>query len=166
MPTGVYIRTKENTGWKHPIETRKKMSEAKMGNKYCLGVIPSKETREKQRQAKLKNPTRYWLGKNRPSGENNPLWKGGYENKLWHNRQRRILKLQNSGSHTQEEWENLKNLSNLTCVCCKKREPEITLTVDHIVPVSRGGSDNIENLQPLCKSCNSKKHDKIIKYEL
>jgi hypothetical protein len=31
------------------------------------------------------------------------------------------------------------------------------LTVDHVYPVSRGGGDEIENLQTLCHSCNSKK---------
>ncbi|NBW09689.1 MAG: HNH endonuclease [Caulobacteraceae bacterium] len=29
--------------------------------------------------------------------------------------------------------------------------------VDHIVPLSRGGTDARENLQPLCHSCHSKK---------
>ena len=39
----------------------------------------SDEAREKMRQAKLKNPTRYWLGKNNPThaGKNNVNWKGG-----------------------------------------------------------------------------------------
>lgn len=35
------------------------------------------------------------------------------------------------------------------------------LTVDHIWPKSRGGSNHIDNLQPMCSPCNSRKKDKI-----
>jgi 5-methylcytosine-specific restriction endonuclease McrA len=38
---------------------------------------------------------------------------------------------------------------------------EIMLTVDHIIPLSRGGEDNIKNLQPLCIHCNGKKGNKL-----
>lgn len=40
------------------------------------------------------------------------------------------------------------------CVECQATE---TLTIDHIVPHSKGGSDEEANLRTLCRRCNSKK---------
>ncbi len=44
------------------------------------------------------------------------------------------------------------------CVTCGAKEK---LTIDHIRPVSKGGKNEISNLQILCKSCNSSKGNKI-----
>lgn len=38
---------------------------------------------------------------------------------------------------------------------------EFLMTVDHIIPMSKGGLESICNVQPMCWKCNQKKADKI-----
>jgi hypothetical protein len=104
-------------------------------------------------------------------GKDTPHWKGGisFDKKyvFWSKNRRNNLKrmLNKNGSfHTYGEWTTLKAQYNWTCPCCNKSEPSIKLTEDHIIPLSMGGGDNIENIQPLCGNCNSKKHTKIITF--
>ena len=104
-------------------------------------------------------------------GALNNMWKGGIYNndpkkrKAFLQRRRKALKKGSEGTHTQGEWDTLRAQYNWTCPACGKLEPEVKLTEDHIIPLSKGGSDNIENIQPLCRKCNSIKHTKIIKYK-
>ena len=65
------------------------------------------------------------------------------------------------GKHTFAEWELVKKRYNYCCPVCNRCEPEIKLTEDHICPLSKGGSNYIVNIQPLCQSCNSRKGNKI-----
>lgn len=44
------------------------------------------------------------------------------------------------------------------CVACGSTK---NLTIDHIVPIKRGGNNSLSNLRTLCQSCNSKKGDRI-----
>jgi 5-methylcytosine-specific restriction endonuclease McrA len=77
---------------------------------------------------------------------------------------RRALKLAADGSHTEDEWQELKAFYNFKCLRCGKHEPEIKLTRDHVVPLTKGGSDSIDNIQPLCARCNSKKNHRHMDY--
>jgi 5-methylcytosine-specific restriction protein A len=46
---------------------------------------------------------------------------------------------------------------NYQCKSCGKMENEAQLTVDHIIPLAKGGSNDISNLQTLCFQCNQTK---------
>lgn len=97
-------------------------------------------------------------------GPLNNRWKGG--KRAIHSALRKQRINMNGGFHSLGEWETLKARCNWTCVNpeCRKQEPEIKLTRDHIISIKDGGSDNIENIQPLCAKCNNKKFSKSIKY--
>tara|TARA_Y100000310_G_C20564092_1_gene754570 strand:- start:45 stop:674 length:630 start_codon:yes stop_codon:yes gene_type:complete len=139
-------------------EQKKKISQAVKGKN--LGRKFTKEHRKKLSERKkllLSDPTRH------------PQWRGGittYQRKLYLNLKRRSLKLGAQGTHTQSEWEALKRDCTYQCMKCKRKEPLIILTEDHIVPLTKGGNDSITNIQPLCRGCNSRKHTSIIKYDL
>lgn len=50
-----------------------------------------------------------------------------------------------------------KKISKRRCYYCGKSFPESELTMDHLVPLIRGGKSTKSNLVPACKECNNKK---------
>lgn len=65
------------------------------------------------------------------------------------------------GSYTPEDWKKILDQHENKCKFCGILGTESKLTIDHIIPISKGGTNYKENLQPLCKSCNSKKGNKL-----
>lgn len=80
------------------------------------------------------------------------------------NARRRALEAAAPGVFTAREWRQLKEHYQYTCLRCKKTEPTIKLTIDHVIPLSKGGWNAVENIQPLCKPCNSGKKDRAVDY--
>jgi 5-methylcytosine-specific restriction protein A len=50
-----------------------------------------------------------------------------------------------------------RRLSRGLCAYCGRRFPPRKLTMDHVVPVARGGRSVKGNVVPACKECNDKK---------
>ena len=75
---------------------------------------------------------------------------------------RRARKLNAEGDLTVEEFEALCEKYGNVCLRCGDRDA--LLTPDHVVPLSLGGSNLTENIQPLCGNCNSWKNVKVIDY--
>lgn len=57
---------------------------------------------------------------------------------------------------TARQWEKIKEEYFQRCAYCNQEKPP---QMDHIVPLSKGGKHDIDNIVPACKSCNSSKCD-------
>ena len=88
--------------------------------------------------------------------ENARRWKAANPGKCLEYTKKRNARLAN-GSYTAEEW--AKKLSEYagTCHWCKQPISDGVVT-DHLIPVSRGGRNTIDNIVPSCHSCNQSKH--------
>lgn len=69
-------------------------------------------------------------------------------------RAERMAEARAKGMHTPSEWAAMLDMCDHACVRCGATGD---LQKDHITPVYQGGSDGINNLQPLCKPCNTSK---------
>ncbi|MBS3733255.1 MAG: HNH endonuclease [Desulfobacterales bacterium] len=47
------------------------------------------------------------------------------------------------------------------CHYCGRQVPPGELTMDHIVPIARGGKSTRGNVVPCCKDCNTRKKDQL-----
>ena len=117
-----------------------------------------------------KNNKEYYQAKGKEYYKNNAekskaytrAWKKSNPEKNCHNAMNYYAKVRGAeGKHTIEDWKWLCAKFDNRCLCCGN---QTKMTKDHIVPPDLGGSDYIENIQPLCISCNSSKNQKTTNY--
>lgn len=85
----------------------------------------------------------------------NAKW-GNTNNANYTKRSERLSAARQLGTHDKSEWDEMKSIIG-HCVICGKSADEVEIVKDHIIPIYQGGSDGIWNIQPLCRSCNSRK---------
>jgi len=125
------------------VKERRKKEYVKNKDYYIKSaVVWGKNNKEKRIVSKSK-----WVKKNRK--------------KLCHYSKIRSYREKGAvGSHSEEEWDNLVINFRGKCAYCNKNKGN---TRDHVIPISKGGSNYIENILPACTSCNSSKRDKLLK---
>ena len=68
-------------------------------------------------------------------------------------RSQRLSLAREKGTHTKEQWEEMREFFGECMICNDTND----IVKDHIIPIYQGGSDGIDNLQPLCRKCNCSK---------
>ena len=68
------------------------------------------------------------------------------------------------GSFSSKQFKKLCFKFKFKCLACGKSFPFENLTRDHIIPLIKGGSNYIDNIQPLCGPCNFSKKTRTVDY--
>lgn len=119
-----------------------------------------------ENKEKIQNRYRTWSRSNRDSL--NEYHRNWYQENIEHARilnrakgHRRRLNCLRNGNNTLTSDQVREIIESSTqCYYCLKNCEELSL--DHVVPISRGGQNCIENIVSCCKSCNSSKNDKLL----
>ena len=72
-------------------------------------------------------------------------------------KEKRVDKRPPSGPGVAAFYREIATTNSITCHYCRKEIPPVERTVDHYIPLARGGSHSRENLVAACAACNQKK---------
>lgn len=115
--------------------------------------------REENKDAIAKQRHRYKLRNPDSLRESKRRWYRQNRDAYAQYRQNRRAKEKSApGSFTLSELKAVYMTQEYRCAYCQSEDP---LSIDHIVPLSRGGSNWITNIQGLCLTCNLKKGSKL-----
>jgi len=78
----------------------------------------------------------------------------------------RATKLGLTEHFTDAEWESLLSNHDHCLRCGDLFGDAVTPTADHVLPLACGGSNTIDNIQPLCRQCNELKSVRHIDYRI
>lgn len=109
----------------------------------------------KRRRGYYHKNAAFYIQKTNEWRKNNPE-KFRWSYRLYVERRRaRILNA--PGNFTTVDWLHKVEYHGWKCAYCRVGLTQKSLTIDHKIPLSKGGSNWLANLIPACRTCNSKK---------
>ena len=120
---------------------------------FCEACQPrcSRIAFEDRREIVVTNLEKYCQGRNASSNKHRAAQMAGGQRYWAHRRGAK-------GWVTAKEWRAILESYGGRCAYCGSPGR----TQDHVVPISRGGTHTADNVVPACRSCNSRKRDKIL----
>ena len=149
----------------HRVEARRKYQEVhreQIAQYKKIWTANNKESVDASKRSYYELKREEVLARSKEWAENNP--ERVRQAKTNYLRKRRAARHASSGNFSVEEFKELCESYGNKCLACG--DAEAVLEADHVVPLTKGGSDNISNIQPLCGSCNREKFVNIIDYRL
>ena len=91
-------------------------------------------------------------------------WKAEHPGRQWEqhkaHKARRRLRLKKLGALPAGAWRTILEAWNYSCAYCGE---ETELQRDHVIPLCKGGANDVANIVPACFKCNRGKHDKDLR---
>ncbi len=100
-----------------------------------------------------------YCGKECRARHGQTAWRGGRKESDFRRRARRKAAMRNTVVEPVTRADVLR-VYGQGCYICGKGLADDEITIDHVVPVSKGGGHTLENLRPACVSCNCRKKDR------
>ncbi len=131
-----------------------------------------RERRLKLEQQRARRRRYYWknrgkinLKRRTQRAENALFFRESDRQRYRKHRLRRIVQQRNTqarragaiGQITPSQWRNLLKRHRFRCFYCRVKLLPANRTLDHKVPLSRGGTNTIDNVVPACRPCNNRK---------
>ncbi len=157
---------------KTKASTRNKSRYLKEGERIKARNLKwNKENQDKMRQIQREwrkdNPEwarqlgRDWRAENadKQKAKAKEWWANNPHKRRIYNTIRRTRKNGATGTHTAEDITDILKLQKGKCACCRVRLGK-KFHADHIIPLSKGGSNDRKNIQITCRKCNLSKGPK------
>jgi 5-methylcytosine-specific restriction endonuclease McrA len=125
-----------------------------------LAECREKERLQKQRQRE-KAPERFRAAQRRYNQKHPEYFRRYVKShpniiQAQYNRRRALKRNAPVNDFTAAQWAAMKAHYKFRCVYCGRKQK--LLTMDHIQPLSQGGSHTLRNIVPACRPCNSRKN--------
>lgn len=123
--------------------------------------IVKQKARDATRERRLRNDESYETYSTKATARAKRWANANPDKVLVYKRNQRARRKSAPGSHTADDVHDIHRMQKGRCAFCRNRLKKYD--VDHIVPLSKGGSNGRANLQLLCAPCNRRKwaHDQI-----